>query len=175
MPRCAASLRTPLCCCCLVVCCSVGAQHFTAPIAVGAGRSLTACCGCLSARMPPLSTLTSRATHAHPTSPRSIGFCAIWGCISSSSSSLNHSMIYRVVLSCASVASRSPLPLLCMAISSALGSQLRTWWRGSAASKYAAQLCDREWTASAPASWSEAGHSGDVTVMGRRGAPRVLR
>ena len=31
--------------------------------------------------------LTSRATHAHPTSPRSIGFCAIWGCISSSSSS----------------------------------------------------------------------------------------
>ena len=33
------------------------------------------------------STLTSRATHAHPTSPRSTGFCAIWGCISSSSSS----------------------------------------------------------------------------------------
>ena len=28
---------------------------------------------------------TSRATHAHPTSPRSTGFCAIWGCISSSS------------------------------------------------------------------------------------------
>jgi len=28
--------------------------------------------------------LTSRATHAHPTSPRSIGFCAIWDCISSS-------------------------------------------------------------------------------------------
>ena len=24
------------------------------------------------------------ATHAHPTSPRSTGFCAIWGCISSS-------------------------------------------------------------------------------------------
>jgi len=24
----------------------------------------------------------SRATHAHPTSPRSIGFCAIWDCIS---------------------------------------------------------------------------------------------
>ena len=36
---------------------------------------------------PPISTLTSRATHAHPTSPRSTGFCAIWGCISSSSSS----------------------------------------------------------------------------------------
>jgi len=36
--------------------------------------------------MPPLSTLTSRATHAHPTSLRSTGFCAIWGCISSSSS-----------------------------------------------------------------------------------------
>ena len=33
--------------------------------------------------MAPLSTLTSRATHAHPTSPRSTGFCAIWGCISS--------------------------------------------------------------------------------------------
>ena len=38
--------------------------------------------------IPPLSTLTSRATHAHPTSPRSTGFCAIWGCISSSSSFL---------------------------------------------------------------------------------------
>ena len=37
--------------------------------------------------IPPLSTLTSRATHAHPTSPRSTGFCAIWDCISSSSSS----------------------------------------------------------------------------------------
>ena len=35
--------------------------------------------------IPPLSALTSRATHAHPTSPRSTGFCAIWGCISSSS------------------------------------------------------------------------------------------
>ena len=35
--------------------------------------------------IPPLSTLTSRAAHAHPTSPRSTGFCAIWGCISSSS------------------------------------------------------------------------------------------
>jgi len=34
--------------------------------------------------IPPLSALTSRATHAHPTSPRSTGFCAIWGCISSS-------------------------------------------------------------------------------------------
>ena len=33
----------------------------------------------------PLSTLTSRATHAHPTSPRSTGFCAIWDCICSSS------------------------------------------------------------------------------------------
>ena len=36
----------------------------------------------------PLSTLTSRATHAHPlhpTSPRSTGFCAIWVCVSSSS------------------------------------------------------------------------------------------
>jgi len=28
-----------------------------------------------------------RATHAHPTSPRSTGLCAIWDCISSSSSS----------------------------------------------------------------------------------------
>jgi len=37
--------------------------------------------------IPPLSTLTLRATHAHPTSPRSTGLCAIWGCISSSSSS----------------------------------------------------------------------------------------
>ena len=35
--------------------------------------------------IPPLSTLTSRATHAHPTSSRSNGFCAIWGCITSSS------------------------------------------------------------------------------------------
>ena len=35
--------------------------------------------------IPPLSTLTSRATHAHPTSPRSTGFWAIWNCISSSS------------------------------------------------------------------------------------------
>ena len=26
----------------------------------------------------------SRAAHAHPTSPRSTGFCAIWDCISSS-------------------------------------------------------------------------------------------
>jgi len=33
-------------------------------------------------------TLTSRATHAHPTSPRSTGFCAIWDCISSSSMKL---------------------------------------------------------------------------------------
>ena len=32
--------------------------------------------------IPPLSTLTSRATHAHPNSPRSTGFCAIWDCIS---------------------------------------------------------------------------------------------
>jgi len=37
------------------------------------------------AAMPPLSTLTSRATRAHPTSPRSTGFCALWDCISSSS------------------------------------------------------------------------------------------
>ena len=37
--------------------------------------------------MPPLSTLTSRATHANPTSPRSTGFCAIWDCCISSSSS----------------------------------------------------------------------------------------
>ena len=37
--------------------------------------------------IPPLSTLTSRATHAHPTSPRSTGFCAIWDCICSNSSS----------------------------------------------------------------------------------------
>jgi len=35
--------------------------------------------------IPPLSTLTSRATHAHPTSPHSTGFCGIWDCISSSS------------------------------------------------------------------------------------------
>ena len=35
--------------------------------------------------IPPLSALTSRATHAHPTSPRSTGFGAIWDCISSSS------------------------------------------------------------------------------------------
>ena len=69
-----------------------------------------------------------------------------------------------------SVASRSPLPLLCMAMSSVLGSQLRAWWRGSAALKYAAPRCDREWPASAPASWSEAGYSGDVAVMGRRPA-----
>jgi len=38
-------------------------------------------------KRPPLSTLTSRATHAHPTSAHSTGFCAIWDCISSSSSS----------------------------------------------------------------------------------------
>ena len=37
--------------------------------------------------IPLLSTLTSRATHAHPTSPRSTGFCAMWDCISSRSSS----------------------------------------------------------------------------------------
>jgi len=30
---------------------------------------------------------TSRIVHAHPTSPRSTGFCTIWGCISLSSSS----------------------------------------------------------------------------------------
>jgi len=36
--------------------------------------------------IPPLSTLTSSATHAHPTSPSSTCFCAIWGCNSSSSS-----------------------------------------------------------------------------------------
>ena len=35
--------------------------------------------------IPPLSTLTSRATHAHPTSPRRTRFCAIWDCASSSS------------------------------------------------------------------------------------------
>ena len=35
--------------------------------------------------IPPLSTLTSRATHGNSTSPRSTGFCAIWDCISSSS------------------------------------------------------------------------------------------
>ena len=40
-----------------------------------------------SSPIPSLSTLTSRATHAHPTSSRSTGFCAIWDCISSSSSS----------------------------------------------------------------------------------------
>ena len=90
--------------------------------------------------------------------------------------SLRRSMFCRVVLlSCASVASRSPLPLLCMAMSSALGSQFRALWRGSAASKYAAPRCDREWVASVSASWSEAGYSGDVAVMGRRGGPRVLR
>jgi len=32
--------------------------------------------------------LVASATHAHPTSPRSTGFCAIWGCISSSSLAL---------------------------------------------------------------------------------------
>ena len=37
--------------------------------------------------IPPLSTLTSRATHAHPTSPRGTGFCVIWDCTTSSSSS----------------------------------------------------------------------------------------
>ena len=42
----------------------------------------------------PLSTLTSRATHAHPTSPRSTGFCAIWGCISSSSSSFSYTCLF---------------------------------------------------------------------------------
>jgi len=40
--------------------------------------------------IPPLSTLTSRATHAHPTSARSTGFCAIWDCISSSSQGCLH-------------------------------------------------------------------------------------
>jgi len=30
----------------------------------------------------------TRATHAHPTSPRSTGFCVIWECISSSSEHL---------------------------------------------------------------------------------------
>ena len=40
--------------------------------------------------IPPLSALTSRATHAHPTSPRSTGFCAIWDCISSSSRKAGH-------------------------------------------------------------------------------------
>ena len=29
-------------------------------------------------------TRNTRAKHAHPTSPRSTGFCAIWDCISSS-------------------------------------------------------------------------------------------
>jgi len=42
--------------------------------------------------IPPLATLTSRATHAHPTSPRSTGFSAIWDCTSSSSSSINHQL-----------------------------------------------------------------------------------
>ena len=32
-------------------------------------------------------TRTAKSTHAPPTSPRSIGFCAIWDCISSSLSS----------------------------------------------------------------------------------------
>ena len=49
--------------------------------------------------LPPLSTLTSRATHAHPTSPRSTGFCAIWGCISSISSVVLLHLVYL----CASV------------------------------------------------------------------------
>jgi len=35
--------------------------------------------------MHPLSTLTSRATHEHPTSTRNTDFCAVWDCISSSS------------------------------------------------------------------------------------------
>jgi len=47
-----------------------------------------------------------------------------------------------------------------------------------AALKYAALCCDREWAASAPVSWLEAGFSGDAAamVMGRRGGgPWVLR
>ena len=35
--------------------------------------------------IPPLSKMTSRASHAHPTLTRSTGFFAIWDCISSSS------------------------------------------------------------------------------------------
>ena len=50
--------------------------------------------------IPLLSTLTSRATHAHPTSPRSTGFCAIWGCISSSSSSLSYAGRFCATRSC---------------------------------------------------------------------------
>ena len=44
--------------------------------------------------IPPFSALTSRATDAHPTSPRSTGFCAIWGCISSSSVSMSHQITF---------------------------------------------------------------------------------
>jgi len=39
-----------------------------------------------------LDTNLTRNTHAHPTSPRSTGFCAIWDCISSSSSSIAHDL-----------------------------------------------------------------------------------
>ena len=47
-------------------------------------------CGCRRLQwgrspIPPLSTLTSRATHAHPTSPLSTGLCATWACVSLSS------------------------------------------------------------------------------------------
>jgi hypothetical protein len=37
--------------------------------------------------IPPLSTPTAHATHARPLSLLSVVFCAIWGCVSSSSSS----------------------------------------------------------------------------------------
>jgi len=82
-------------------------------------------------------------------------------------------MIFRAIFSCASVASRSPLPLLSLVMSYAFGSHLRALRRGSEASKYAAPRCDCEWMAAAPASWSEAGdsYSGDVAVIGRRGGP----
>ena len=45
--------------------------------------------------VPPLSTLTSRAAHAHPTSPRSTGFCAIWDCISSRSSGQPEELLHQ--------------------------------------------------------------------------------
>ena len=51
--------------------------------------------------IPPLSTLTSRATHAHPTSPRSTGFCATWDCISSSSQPLARINGYITIPVCA--------------------------------------------------------------------------
>ena len=62
--------------------------------------------------IPPLSTLTSRATHAHPTSPRSTGFCAIRDCISSSSSSCPSSLVLVAALHPPLIPHPPPLQLL---------------------------------------------------------------